>query len=101
MTKISNLRTLKLRMILYILSGIIILILTLIYIFQEKLIFYPEKIPTEYQYQFDNDFVEITYKIDKKTTLNAILFRTDSSKGLVFYLHGNAGNLISWGQIDI
>ncbi len=86
-------------MILYILIGIIILILTLIYFFQEKLIFYPEKIPTDYQYQFVNDFIETNYKIDKKTTLNAILFRAESSKGLVFYLHGNAGNLISWGQI--
>ncbi len=82
-------------MILYILSGIIILIFFLIYFFQEKLIFYPEKIPPDYKYQFDSDFVEITYKIDKKTTLNAILFRAASSKGLVFYLHGNAGNLIS------
>jgi len=85
--------------LIYTLLGIIILIFTLLYFYQEKLIFYPEKIPPDYKYIFDNDFIEINYKIDKKTTLNALLFKADNSKGLVFYLHGNAGNLISWGHI--
>jgi uncharacterized protein len=27
------------------------------------------------------------------------LFKSDSSKGLIFYLHGNAGSLSSWGDV--
>jgi len=31
--------------------------------------------------------------------LNGILFRSDSSKGLIFYMHGNAGSLSGWGEV--
>ena len=31
--------------------------------------------------------------------LSAILFHADSSKGVIFYLHGNTGNLEKWGKL--
>ncbi len=37
--------------------------------------------------------------ISDNNSLNGILFKSDSSKGLIFYLHGNAGSLKSWGEI--
>jgi pimeloyl-ACP methyl ester carboxylesterase len=36
--------------------------------------------------------------VDDNTHLNGLLFQSDSSKGLIFYLHGNAGCIDSWGN---
>ena len=32
--------------------------------------------------------------------LNGVLFKADSTKGLVFYLHGNGGSIKGWGDIS-
>ena len=65
---------------------------------QEKMLFYPEVLPKNYSYNFPAKFKEYFIKVDKKTSLNGLLFSADSSKGLIFYLHGNAGSLASWGS---
>ena len=68
----------------------------LLFIFQEKLIFFPEKLKKEYRFGFIQDFEELGIKTNDNVLLNGILFKADSSKGLIFYLHGNAGSLKSW-----
>jgi hypothetical protein len=65
---------------------------------QEKLLFYPEKLPPDYKFTFRNKFQEYYFKADNKTNLHGLLFRADSSRGLIFYLHGNAGSVDSWGN---
>ena len=67
--------------------------------FQEKLIFYPTKLERDYKFTFDQEFEEINIKTTDNKLLNAILFKADSSKGVIFYLHGNAGALNSWGNV--
>ena len=37
--------------------------------------------------------------MDDGTLIHGLLFKTDDSKGLIFYLHGNAGSLRSWGGV--
>jgi len=71
----------------------------LLYLMQEKFIFFPEKLEREYQFGFNQTFEELFIKMDDNVLLNAILFKADTSKGLIFYLHGNAGSLRSWGEI--
>jgi alpha-beta hydrolase superfamily lysophospholipase len=66
---------------------------------QERIIFYPEKLPKDYKFFFAQKFEEIAIQVDKKTSLNGVLFSAENSKGLVFYLHGNAGSNRSWGEI--
>jgi pimeloyl-ACP methyl ester carboxylesterase len=68
------------------------------YFLQEKLIFSPIKLPQDYEYPFGFEFEERFYEIDEKTRLNAILFKSKKSKGLIFYVHGNADNLRYWGD---
>ena len=79
--------------------GLYILICILLYFFQEKLIFFPEKLESGYKFSFDQKFEEVSVKIAGKKFLNSILFKADSSKGVIFYLHGNAGSMRSWGYV--
>ena len=66
---------------------------------QETMLFYPEKLPSDFKFIFKSEFKEYFIKVDKKTELNGILFKAEKSKGLIFYLHGNAGSINSWGFV--
>jgi len=68
-----------------------------VYIFQENMIFHPEKLSAKYKFVFDRPFEEITYETVDGNTINALLFKVENSKGVIFYHHGNAGSLESWG----
>ena len=61
----------------------------LIYLSQEKLIFHPEQLAKNHKFQFDQKFEELNFKTNDNQLLNALLFKSESSKGLIFYLHGN------------
>ncbi len=71
----------------------------LLYFIQEKLIFFPEKLPGNYQYSFEKNFGELQFTAGDGIKLHGLLFKADSSRGLIFYLHGNAGSLATWGAI--
>ncbi len=69
------------------------------YFLQEKLIFYPSRLDKNYAYCFDQPFEELYIPTKDGKQLNALLFRSDSAKGLILYVHGNAGALDSWGGL--
>lgn len=79
--------------------GLYIAVIGLLYFFQEKLIFFPEKLDKSYKFEFGQKFEELNIKTTDGKLLNGLLFKSDSSKGLIFYLHGNAGSLSSWGEV--
>jgi len=84
-----------------ILVTIYLLICTFFYFFQTGFIFFPEKLNNNHKYMFDADFEEINYTVDKNAVINALLFKSkQKSKGIIFYFHGNAGNLNGWGEIS-
>ncbi len=66
---------------------------------QEKLLFFPDTLPENHKFAFTHTFQEYFIPVDKKTSLNGVLFRANSSKGLIFYLHGNSGSIESWGTL--
>jgi uncharacterized protein len=82
-----------------VIAVVYIIICVLLYFFQEKLIFFPEKLTKDHTFQFNQKFEELNFKTADDKLLNGILFKSDSSKGLIFYLHGNAGSIKSWGEI--
>ena len=78
---------------------IYVLVCVLLYFVQEKLIFFPQKLAKEHLFQFDQTFKEKNIKTNDGKVLSGLLFQADSSRGLIFYLHGNAGSLNSWGDV--
>src|SRR5690606_15976768 len=44
-------------------------------------------------------FEEMYIKMEDGIPLHGLLFKTKASRGLIFYLHGNAGSLSSWGEV--
>jgi len=69
----------------------------LLYFFQEKLIFFPEKLQRGFKFTFNQPFKEMHFTCSDSVVLHGILFKAATPKGLIFYLHGNAGSLNSWG----
>ena len=97
---------------------IIIAVIIVLYIFyetQHKYIFKPEKLDEDHVFEFEdyeNVFEELWFDVDPNVKIHGLLFKriTDqglplvsssikSNRNLVFYLHGNAGNLDLWGRI--
>jgi len=75
------------------------LICTGVYFFQEKLIFFPRHLAKDFKYYFDTDFNEVNIPAKSGNVLNGLHFSVDSTKGIIIYFHGNAGNLESWGSV--
>jgi uncharacterized protein len=61
---------------------------------QEKIIFRPSVLPAAHQFTLP-DVREVKIPVDD-ATLSALHFAQPDAKGLVFFLHGNGGNLASW-----
>jgi fermentation-respiration switch protein FrsA (DUF1100 family) len=84
-------------LLLSVVGGYIVLC-ALLYRYQERLVFFPEKLDPDYVYTFPVPFDELTLQADG-AALNALHFRAEQPKGVILYLHGNAGSLRSWGEL--
>ena len=87
----------KLLIVFVLLSGIALIIL---YISQEKLIFQPEKLNEHHQFSFKQKYEEEYFVMEDSVQLHSLLFKADSAKGLIYYLHGNAGSVNSFGTVS-
>ncbi|HVJ75608.1 MAG TPA: alpha/beta fold hydrolase [Casimicrobiaceae bacterium] len=72
-----------------------LLLLGALYVGQESLIFPGTPLPADHRFAFDQPFEEIRVPV-AGATLDALLFRQSAPRGLVFYLHGNRGNVETW-----
>ncbi len=74
-------------------------ICTLLWFKQEKLIFHPHPLSHDYMFDYPGHYTEVTVPAFDGKKLHGLWFKADTSRGLVFYLHGNAGALDTWGDI--
>lgn len=66
---------------------------------QVKFFFPGAKLAENYVYHFPGKFEEVSFAVKDGTILKAGWFKTDSSRGVILYLHGNTGALNNWGEI--
>jgi alpha-beta hydrolase superfamily lysophospholipase len=69
--------------------------LTVLYLSQERLLFRAAVLPGDHRFKFSQPFEEIRIPVPG-AILNALYFPQQDSRGLVFFLHGNAGNVETW-----
>jgi len=69
--------------------------LGLLYVKQERIILPASALAADYRFQFDQPFEEVWIPV-QGASLHALHFKQPNPRGVVFFLHGNAGNLVSW-----
>lgn len=79
------------------LIGYLVLSLILFFI-QERMIFWPKPLAENYQFQFRENVEELNLEFPNGVKLNCLHFKIKNPKGCVVYHHGNADNLVRWGE---
>lgn len=98
----SLLRKQKLKVTVVSLIGLYIFSLLFFCLFRNQLVFQAKPLHRDYSFQFDQSFEEHAVTMKDGTVLNGLFFKSQlPSKGLVFYLHGNADNLQRWGEFAV
>jgi pimeloyl-ACP methyl ester carboxylesterase len=69
------------------------------YNFQESFLFHPRKTAQDFVYEFNYPFEEQWYDTPNQGRIHSLTFKAEDSKGVIFYLHGNAGSLRDWGWV--
>jgi hypothetical protein len=89
MNRLKIFRWLKVIILIYCVTGIIL------YTLQEKFLFHPEKLNSAYVFNFKFPFEEVNIPMNETDTVNMIKFFPADSvrRGVVVYYHGNRQNI--------
>lgn len=66
-----------------------------LYLAQERIIFPGSKLPPDYKFNFDQPFREVQVEVPG-ASLNALHITQPAPRGLLFFIHGNGGDLSTW-----
>lgn len=75
-------------------------ILGLSYYFQDKFIFFPQKLAANFNFQLPPYANELTLTTKDGTKINAIFYHHAKNKKIIIYFHGNAGSLADWKNVS-
>ena len=81
-------------------TGVVLytVVLALMFFLQERLIFFPSKLPQSHVFKFRAAFTEHFVDVGD-ANINILAFEKEAAKGVILYFHGNAGDLDSWGEV--
>ncbi|MBS1736305.1 MAG: alpha/beta fold hydrolase [Bacteroidetes bacterium] len=66
---------------------------------QQKILFHPDQLSSDFQFHFDKPFKEVNIPMNGRDTINMVQFLpTGPPKGVVLYFHGNKGNIIRFAK---
>lgn len=87
--------------LLYVLFVYVIISL-LVYFLQDVILFRPEKLSQEFQFNYENlQFEEYKMDIKPGVTISGVRFKAEKPIGVVFYLKGNSRSIKGWGKFAI
>lgn len=95
------LKTVKFLLIVLLAFFVVIYVVVVSYVYfnQVGMVFLSSRLSKDYRFDYQQKFEELNIKSFDGINLNGLLFKAENPKGLVFYLHGNAGTLETWGKI--
>ena len=91
------------KMIISVFSSIVIIVLILFFVLfhiQHRLIFFPQKLDPDFRFSFKASFEERYFNTEENVRIHALHFKVKNSKGIIYYMHGNAGSLQGWGEVS-
>ncbi|MGZ5197827.1 MAG: alpha/beta hydrolase, partial [Kaistella sp.] len=81
---------------------VILVIGLLIYFFQHKFFFQPEKLPPDFKFAYEHlKAEEKTVETEPGAQINYLHFQVNEPKGVVIYLKGNTKSIKGWGKFAI
>ncbi len=83
--------------------GIYIAVSIALYYLQDYMLFKPEKLPEDFQFNYDNQEIkEYNHETRDGAIINGLLFKPkETSKGVVLYLKGNSKSIKGWGKFAV
>lgn len=74
----------------------------IIYFFQHKFLFHPEKLSKDFKFAYENlNVEELTAETEPGVLISYLHFKTEHPKGIVFYLKGNTKSIKGWGKFAV
>ena len=83
--------------IFYIVGGIVFLSLA-VYFLQDLFIFKPEKLRSDFQFNYDSPFRELNFDVEPGVRINGLHFFREHPNGLILYFHGNTRSIKGWAK---
>jgi pimeloyl-ACP methyl ester carboxylesterase len=79
-------------------GGGYLLAILVIYFIQERLIFKPEKLAADFEFNYDAPFRELFFDVEKGVRINGLHFFREKPAGLILYFHGNTRSIKGWAK---
>ena len=74
----------------------------IVYFWQEKFLFKPEKLPEDFKYEYQHeDFTEHNIEVKPGVNINGVHFQLPEPRGVVLYLKGNSRSIKGWGKFAV